>query len=290
MKRAVAAAICAALSTLACSHGGTKSVGTLTSNSDNVVWEAGQKLRKQKRWEEARQHFKRIVEGFPQSDHAADARIALGDTYFEEGGEASYILAVSEYRGFLTLFPSHARSEYAQFRVALSFDRQRQSPDRDSTNTERALEEYQRLLEMYPSTQYQEQARARIVDCRQNLARTEYAVGYFYQRTRKAYRASLARYEFLLKEYPDYARVDEVLLRTAECLRYLGRFLEALPRVNQVLEDYPKSPLLDSARELREQLLTIVGSAAPPVAAPSATPGPPSLPETGAPSPPPPQP
>jgi outer membrane protein assembly factor BamD (BamD/ComL family) len=78
MKRAVAVALGAALSILACSHGGPKSVGTLTSNSDNVVWEAGQQLLQKKRWEEARQHFKRIVEGFPQSDHAAEARIALG--------------------------------------------------------------------------------------------------------------------------------------------------------------------------------------------------------------------
>jgi outer membrane protein assembly factor BamD (BamD/ComL family) len=103
------------------------------------------------------------------------------------------------------------------------------------------------------------------VDCRQNLARTEYLVGYFYQKTRKAYRAALSRYEVLLTDYPDYARADEVLFRTAECLRYLGRFLEALPRVNQLLEDYPKSPLLDSARKLREELLAVAGSIAPPL-------------------------
>jgi outer membrane protein assembly factor BamD len=268
VKRAIVACLAAALA-VACAHGGgTRSVGTLTSNSDNVIWEAGQKLYKQKKWEEARQHFKRIVEGFPQSDHSAEARIALGDTYFDEGGEANYILAVSEYRGFLTLYPSHPRSEYAQFRVAVSFDRQRRGPDRDSTNTERALEEYQRLLETYPSTKYQEEARARVVDCRQNLARTEYMVGYFYQKTRKAYRSSLARYELLLKEYPDYARLDEVLFRTAECLRNLARFTEALPRVNQLLEDYPKSPLLDSARKLRDEILPLV-----PVAPPAAAPG-----------------
>jgi outer membrane protein assembly factor BamD len=288
MKRAIAVALGAALSALACAHGGAKSVGTLTSNSDNVVWEAGQKLLKQRRWDEARQHFKRIVEGFPQSDHLADARIALGDCYFEQGGEANYILAVSEYRGFLTLYPSHPRSEYAQFRVALSFDRQRHGPDRDSTNTEKALEEYQRLLEIYPNTQYKEEARARVVDCRQNLARTDYVVGFFYQRTRKAYRAALQRYELLLKDYPDYARVDEVLFHAAECLRYLGRFVEALPRVNQLLEDYPQSPLTDSARKLRQELLTIVGPAAPPLP-PTTTPTgtPPAPPMPGAPSPPP---
>jgi outer membrane protein assembly factor BamD len=288
LRRVLLVALLATLSAVGCSHGGAKSVGTLTSNSDDVVWEAGQKYFKQKRWDEARQHFKRIVEGFPQSDHSAEARIALGDCYFSEGGEANYILAVSEYRGFLTLYPSHARSEYAQFRVALSFDRQRHGPDRDSTNTEKALEEYQRLLDLYPNTQYVEQARARIVDCRQNLARTEYLVGSFYQRTRKACHASLARYDLLIKEYPDYARLDEVLLHSAECLRNLGRFTEALPRVTQLLEQYPKSPLLDPARKLREELLPLVGPMAPPL--PTDPPaGPPAAPAApGTPTPPPP--
>jgi len=284
VKRALAAVAGAALLAQACAHGG-KSISTLTSSSDAVVWEAGQKLLEKKRFEEARQHFKRIVEGFPQSEHAPAARIALGDSYFREGGEANYILAVSEYRGFLTLYPSHPRSEYAEFQVAQSFDRQRHGPDRDATQTLKALEEYQRLLELYPATKYVEEARARIVDCRQNLARTEYLVGYFYQRTRRAYRASLSRYELLLKDYPDYARMDEVLFRSAECLSLLGRPAEALPRVTQVLEEHPKSPLLGSARKLREQLLIAVGTAAPPVS-PAPAPGALATPPlAGAPSP-----
>ena len=44
---------------------------------------------------------------------------------------------------------------------------------------------------------------------------SEYLAGYFYQRTRKAYRAAIARYEIVLSDYPDYERLDEVLLRLA---------------------------------------------------------------------------
>jgi len=274
MKRALAVVLSSSLLALGCAHGSGKSLSTLTSNSDAVVWEAGKKLLEKKQWEDARQHFKRIVEGFPQSEHVAEARIGLGDSYFKEGGDANYILAVSEYRGFLTLFPSHPRSEYAQFQVARSFDRQRNGPDRDATHTEKALEEYRTLLERYPTTQYVEETRVRIVDCRQNLARTEYLVGYFYQHTRRAYRAALSRYEVLVKDYPDYARMDEVLFRMAECLKVLGRTAEALPRVTEVLEQYPKSPYVGSARKLREQLVTTLGSVAPPpVPSPSPSPG-----------------
>ena len=111
-----AAALLLLLPLLACAHGGVD-IATLSSNSDQVVWEAGQKAYAKKNWESARQHFKRIVDGFPQSQHAPAARLGLADSHFQEGGAGSYILAISEYRDFLTLYPSHPKSDYAQFQV-----------------------------------------------------------------------------------------------------------------------------------------------------------------------------
>jgi outer membrane protein assembly factor BamD len=275
MRRLAAVVACFALTALACGHGSGKHLATLTSSSDDVVFEAGQKLATKHQWEDARQHFKRVVEGFPQSQHIAEARIGLADAYFNQGGDADYILAVSEYRAFLTLYPSNPKSEYAQFQVGQSFDRQRHGPDRDMSQTEKALEEYQRLLELYPSSTYVEQTRARIVDCRQNLARASFMVGYFYQKSRRACRAALTRYDSVEKDYPDYARMDEVLFRASQCLNVMGRFAEALPRISKMLEQYPKSPLAAPARKLADELRVTVQSVPPPPSpTPSASPTP----------------
>src|SRR5207245_2892824 len=121
---------------------------------------AGQKALEKHQYEAARQHFKRIIDGFPQSEYGPAARLALGDSYFQEGGTASYILAVAGYREFLTIYPSHPRSDYAQFQIGECYFKQRNSPDRDQTPTHNALEEYQRLLELYPSSSFLEQAGA----------------------------------------------------------------------------------------------------------------------------------
>jgi outer membrane assembly lipoprotein YfiO len=190
------------LAAAACSHG-QPDIATLTSNSDQVIWEAGQKALEKHDWESARQHFKRIIDAFPQSQYAPPARIALGDAYVREGGTAGDILAIGAYREFLTLYPSHPRSDYAQFQVAESYFRQKSGPDRDQTQTLHALEEYERLLELYPGSQYIENARGRIKELRQNLARAEFMAGYFYQRTRQYCRAALARYEGILKDFPE---------------------------------------------------------------------------------------
>lgn len=263
-----------ALAFAACGGNRQPDIATLASNSDQLIWEEGQKAFDKKLWDNARQHFKRIIDGFPQSEYGPAARVALGDAYFREGGTANYILAVSAYRDFLTLYPSHARADYAQFQVGEGFSKQMNPADRDQTPTHKALEEYQRLLELYPQSSYAEQARQRVAECRQRLARHEFMVGWFYQRTRQLCRAAIARFETVLAEYPDYPQTDEVLLRLAECLAQSGRGAEALPQLARLLQDYPQSTFADEARALMSTLQNQPPAAASPSPDPQATPGP----------------
>jgi outer membrane protein assembly factor BamD len=252
VRRTLGAFVVAGLMGLsACGHG-QPDIATLTSNSDQVIWEAGQKALSKHDWESARQHFKRIIDAFPQSQYAPSARLALGDTYIEEGGTSNDILSIGAYREFLTLYPSHPKSDYAQFQVAESYFRQKSGPDRDQTQTLHALEEYERLLDLYSGSPYVEKARDRIKQSRQNLARAEYMAGYFYQKTRQYCRAAVARYEGILKDYPDFDELDLVLLHMAECLRAQGRTAEALPQLGRLLEDFPESAQAETARSLME--------------------------------------
>jgi outer membrane protein assembly factor BamD len=265
LKRSLA--LLAVVGAFGCAHG-EPDIATLASSSDKIIWDAGQKAFEKKNWESARQHYKRIVDGFPQSEFGPAARVGLADSYYREGGIGNYILAVSAYRDFLTLYPSHPRSDYAQFMVGESFYRQRNGPDRDQTPTIRALGEYERLLDVYPSSTYVEPARQRITECRQALARGDHMVGYFYQRTRQAYRAAIARYETIITDFPDYKAFDEVLFRLAECLAAMRRPAEALPHLGRLVQEYPQSEYAEPARKLMTEL-----SAAPPAPPPAAPPG-----------------
>ena len=154
------------------------------------------------------------------------------------------MLAVSAYREFLTLYPQHPRSDYAQFRAAESYFKQKNSPDRDQTSTGQALEEYERLLDVYPQSQLVEQTRERIRECRQTLARSHYQVGYFYQRTRQV----LALGDRALRDRSSRStrttsRLDEVLFRLGQVpvvLRPLRRGPAALRPAPQRV---PREPL-----------------------------------------------
>jgi len=245
----------------------------LSSASDQIVWEAGEKAVAKKDWASARQYFRRLIDAFPQSEHQPDARIALADSYFEEGGTGNYVLAVSSYREFLTLYPQHPKSDYAQFRAAESYFKQKNTPDRDQTATDQALEEYQRLLDVYPQSAFVEPAREKIRECRQTLARSNFQVGYFYQKTRKSWRSAIGRYETIVSEYPDFEKFDEVLFRLSQCLAYSGRYAEARPQIGRLQAEFPQSPFVEEAKKLEA---TFPAPGVPAVTAPAPAPaGPP---------------
>jgi outer membrane protein assembly factor BamD len=276
----------------ACGTGGQPDIATLASNSDQVIWEAGQKAFEKKQWDSARQHFKRIIDAFPQSEYGPAARLGVGDAYFNEGGTANYVLAISAYREFLTLYPSHPKSDYALFQSGEANFKQRNGPDRDQTATIKALEEFERLLELYPNSQYVEKTRSRIMECRQSLARAEFLAGLFYQKTRQACRAAIARFERVVSEFADFQQLDEVLYRLGACLQASGRGAEAAPYLDRLVQEYPQSEFADDARRLLKTLPGPAASPSPaapstvPSAAPSpeaqsgstATPSPPSTP------------
>jgi len=243
---------CAALALVALSAcgGHQLDLDKLSSASDDIVWEAGEKATAKKDWESARKYYKRLIDAFPQSPHQPDARIGLADTYFNEGGTGNYVLAVSSYREFLTLYPQHPRSDYAQFMAGEAYYKQKNSPDRDQTATGQALEEYERLLDVYPQSRYVEQTRERIRECRQMLARANYQVGYFYQKTRKSWRSAIGRYETILSQYPDYERIDEVLYRLSQVLSFSGRYAEARPHLARLRSEFPQSPYVAQADKL----------------------------------------
>ena len=283
MKRLAALAVLA-LGLPACA-GHQVDLQALSSASDQVVWEAAQKAVAKKDWESARQYYRRVIDAFPQSEHQADARIGLADSYFEEGGVGNYVLAVSSYREFLTLYPQHPKSDYAQFRCAESYFKQKNTPDRDQTATDQALEEYQRLLDVYPQSPFVEPSRERVRECRQILARSDFQVGYFYQKTRKSWRSAIGRYEAIVSEYPDFERFDEVLFRLAQCLAYSGRYAEARPPIGRLQAEFPQSPFVEQAKKLEASFPAAgVPAVAPPApAGPPAQDKPTALPQSGPP-------
>ena len=104
--------------------------------SDEALFKAGQDSVK-KDTEKSRLYFRQVIDSFPKSFYAQRAKLAIADSYFEKGDEGSMILAASEYREFIQLYPFSPSAPYAQYQIAMSYFKKALKPGRDQTKTTR---------------------------------------------------------------------------------------------------------------------------------------------------------
>lgn len=216
---------------------------------DQALLELGKQQQEAEHWEDARGFYQQLIDTFPRSPYVGDARIGIADTYFYQRGSGNLVLAIAEYRDVLTFFPNHPRADYVQYQIAYAYYRQKHSADRDQEPTRTAVEELQKLIELYPSSPYAETGNELLRDCNELLAEHEHRVGEFYLNVRKHCRSSIARLKGVVENYPTYSRVDQVYFQLAEALTMCGQPTEALPYYQRVVDNYPTSDYKDDAEE-----------------------------------------
>ncbi|MGC1781336.1 MAG: outer membrane protein assembly factor BamD [Acidobacteriaceae bacterium] len=220
----------------------------------------------------ARLDLQTLLNTYPDSEYAMRAKLAIGDTWYKEGGTAAMTQAEEEYKDFITFFPDKPEAAEAQMKVADIYYKQMEKPDRDPTNATRAQEEYRAMILQYPDSSLIPQAKQRLREVQEVLGDHEFDIGAFYQ-TRMNYAASIARLQSIIDTYPLYSRVDEALIdvgdayaaqaRHINALRLNGAAKERLVKLyrdraqnayNRVILEYPMAPHVDDARDRLEAM------------------------------------
>src|SRR5262245_8139105 len=204
--------------TVAC--GGKKNVlPSNTANPDRFLFDRGTEKLKEKKWADAREYFRQVVDNYPGSPLRPDAKLGLGDTFLGEKTAESLVLAANEYREFITFFPTNPRADYAQYKLAMSHFAQMRAPERDQTETVAALKEFQVFFDRYPGTTstLTPQVRKDWRIARDRLSQAELLVGISYFRLHW-YPGAIPRFRGLLKDDPEFSGRDEVYYYLAESL------------------------------------------------------------------------
>ena len=170
----------------------------------------GKQLLAQEKYDKARPYFTHAFEVEPNSTIGREALLLAADTYYQQGGTANYIQAEAKYRDFLNRFPTSDQSAYVQFQIANSLAKRMEKPDRDQNVTRKALEAYQDLVRLYPTSEYAPQAQTQMQAVLVNLAEHEVTVAQFYSRFGIPL-AAIERYEYVLQTYPQYKERDKVM-------------------------------------------------------------------------------
>jgi hypothetical protein len=66
------------------------------------------------------QVLQQIVDNYPQSTLRPDAKLGRRRQLPERGGDANLVLAENEFREFLQFYPTNARADYAQYKLAMT--------------------------------------------------------------------------------------------------------------------------------------------------------------------------
>jgi outer membrane protein assembly factor BamD len=203
----------------------------------------GKQLLAKEKYEKARPYFTHAFEVEPNSTVGRESLLLAADTYYLQGNNANYIQAEAKYRDFLNRFPTSEQSAYVQFQIANSLAKRMEKPDRDQNSTRKALEAYQDLIRLYPTSEYAPQAQTQMQVVLVNLAEHEYQIGTFYYRFHVPL-AAIERFEYMLSAYPQYKEQDKVMYNLG--LAYLaGRKPdEAIKTFALLREKYPQSPFV----------------------------------------------
>lgn len=201
-------------------------------------------------WEDARGYFQQLLDSYPRSSLAGDARLGVADSYFNQRGSGNLVLAIAEYRDFLTFFPNHPRADYAQYQIAFGHYKQIHSPDRDQDETALAIEEFEKLIELYRNSRYAEEGKKLLNECYETMAESEFQVGLFYLQIRKHCRAAIARFNEVLTKYPTFSRNDELHFRLGTAYQLCRQPDEAKPHLQAVVDNYPNSEFREQAQSI----------------------------------------
>ncbi len=136
---------------------------------------------KKGRFDVARLTLQTMLNTYPDSEYRMRAKLAVGDSWFKEGGTAALTQAEAEYKDFITFFPQAPEAAEAQMKVADIFYQQMEKPDRDYLNAQRAEQEYRNMINSFPDSTLVPRAKQKLRDVQEVLAERETQIGLYYE-------------------------------------------------------------------------------------------------------------
>ncbi len=227
---------------------------------------------------EATLRYDLLTERYPFTEYATQAEL-----------ERVYVLnrdfkpdeAITAAERFLREHPRHPRADYVQYlKGVIQSDRDKGLTDvlpldptrKDVGNLRKAYDEFSLLIQKYPNSRYNEDARARMMDLRNRVASNEMHVVDFYSR-RGAWLAAAKRAEQVIAQYPGAPATMDALKTLERSYRKLGLTQEADDAARTLAAQRGQLTLAGAPLKSSATTVDAPAAAAPLPAAPAKKPG-----------------
>ncbi len=213
------------------------------------LYKEGSAQLEQRNYRAAIEAFYKLKYDYPSDTAAMLADLKIADAHY---ANKEYSQAIESYSDFRKMHPASPYIPYVVYMIGLCHYQEILSVDRDQTNTEKALSEFQYLLTHFPNTPYAYDANEKARDCMKRLSDHEVYVGNFYYRMKK-YPAAIQRFEAALTKYPSIPLDEEVLFALAEAYRLTQQPEKSQRTLKALLEQYPKGKYAKKAQALIQE-------------------------------------
>ena len=202
-------------------------VGEDAKLPDKQLFDKATEATKHGHYDVARLDLQTLLNTYPDSQYQMQAKLAIADSWYREGGTAALTQAESEYADFRVFFPNAPEAAEAQMRIGDIYFRQMDKPDRDYSKAVSAEEAYRRMLTDYPDSTLVPAAQQRLREVQEAMAVREASVAAYYA-TRNNWPATIARYKTVVDTYPQYSHMDDVLVSLGDAYAAEAKYVRAM--------------------------------------------------------------
>ena len=125
--------------------------GVNSKQPDKELYDKAMAAMKKGRYDVARLTLQTMLNTYPDSEYRMRAKLAVGDTWFKEGGTAALTQAEAEYKDFILFYPAMEEAAESQKRICDIHINLMEKADRDPNNALRAEYECKQLITQFPN-------------------------------------------------------------------------------------------------------------------------------------------
>ena len=179
----------------------------------------------------------RLQNEFPSSGFLDDALLQLGEVARTQG---DLNRAIGIFNRLVGMQTSQLRGE-AQFGIAECYEQMADGAEGNASAQlrDRSFQEYKKVFDQFPASGRVGEAVAKMAE-------------HYYQQ--KDYGRAVDTFETVLESHPDAKFLDVILFNYGRCLYRMDRKPEARRRFEQLIGEFPESPLASDAKKISEAL------------------------------------
>jgi outer membrane protein assembly factor BamD len=201
------------------------------------IYDSAVNLLEDEEYDLAANEFLNIEKEYPYSIWSEKAIVMAGFALYQGG---KYENSIAQHNRYLQLYPNGEYTAYVNYLIGVSYYLQIANLGRDQQNAQKALNQFNLILERYSETDYASDARLKKDLAMDQIAGEEMEIGRFYLK-KNYFSAAINRFKNVISNYQTTSHIEEALARYAEAYMSMGIYSEAQTAAAILGYNYPNS-------------------------------------------------